>query len=63
MWIEDAFAIAKKNKATSLKYVTSILSRWNANGKDDGYKPKGKKGVDVSAFDKIRQQEVDSESR
>ena len=68
MWITDAFAIAKKNKATHLKYVVSILGRWNANGKDDGYK-KGKAkgtggyaGPDMSAFDKIRQQEVEHEN-
>ena len=60
MWIEDAFKIAKDNKAKSLKYVVSILSRWNSNGKDDGYKPGGKKkGVDLSAFDKIRQREME----
>ena len=58
MWITDAFAIAKENKAKSLKYVVSILSRWNANGKDDGYKPKGKKKtVDMSAFDRRRERE------
>jgi len=52
MWIEDAFKIARDNKAKSLKYVLSILSRWNANGKDDGYKKNGKKKqVDLSAFD------------
>ena len=52
MWIIDAFAIAKKNKASNLKYVTAILSRWNKSGKDDGYKPRGKKKeVDMSAFD------------
>jgi len=57
MWITDAFAIAKKNKASNLKYVTTILSRWNKNGKDDGYKPGGKKkGVDMSAFDKKRKE-------
>ena len=40
-----------------MKYVTSILSRWNANGKDDGYKPKGKKKtVDMSAFDRKRKE-------
>ena len=43
MWIEDAFAIAKKNKASNLKYVTAILARWNKSGKDNGYKPKEKK--------------------
>jgi len=55
MWIEDAFAIAKKNKAKSLKYVVSILSRWNANGKDDGYKKNGKKKsvVDEEMYDRI----------
>ena len=62
MWIEDAFKIAKDNKAKSLKYVVSILSRWNSNGKDDGYKPKGKSGVDLSAFDKIRQREMEHEN-
>jgi len=52
MWIEDAFKIAKKNKAKSVKYITAILARWNANGKDDGYKKNGKKKqVDLSAFD------------
>ncbi|MCK4823603.1 helix-turn-helix domain-containing protein [bacterium] len=55
MWIEDAFAIAKKNKASHLKYVTAILDRWNKNGKDDGYKKK-KKGADLSAFDEIEQE-------
>jgi hypothetical protein len=60
MWIEDAFAIAKKNKAKSLKYITSILARWNTNGKDDGYKPKGKKkGYDSSAFDEVRKEMED----
>lgn len=54
MWIEDAFAIAKNNKATHLKYVTAILTRWNKNGKDNGFKKK--KGVDLSAFDKVREE-------
>ena len=52
MWITDAFAIAKKNEASNLNYVTAILSRWNKSGKDNGYKPGGKKKeIDMSAFD------------
>ena len=53
MWIEDAFAIAKK-KAKHLNYVVAILSDWNLNGKDNGYKPKGKKkGVDEDMYERV----------
>jgi len=64
MWIEDAFDIAKKNKAKSLKYVTTILSRWNTSGKDNGYKPSGKQSdADRDAiYDRIAKELADANS-
>ena len=60
-WIEEAFEISKKNNAKSLNYVKAVLQRM----KDEGFK-KGKAkgtggyaGPDMSAFDKIRQQEME----
>jgi len=39
-WIVDAFRIAVESNARSWRYISSILSRWQAHGKDDG-SPRG----------------------
>jgi len=39
-WIVDAFRIAVESNARNWRYISSILSRWQTHGKDDG-SPRG----------------------
>lgn len=50
-WILEAIQIAARQSVRKINYISSILQRWEAEGKDDGKKPRKdqqKKGRDES---------------
>ena len=46
-WILEAIQIASKNEIRKINYITSILERWNTEGKDDGRKKKKNEVVNI----------------
>jgi len=41
LWIKEAIGEAKKNKARHPNYVSTVLLRWEKEGKDNGRKRRG----------------------
>mgnify|MGYP001143696704 FL=1 len=53
-WIEEAFRVAVKARKLNWRYISGILERWTAEGKDSGENRSGARANDPDKYVKGR---------